>query len=170
MAVSADTLRTHLAYTTWASRRLVDAAARLTPEELTRDFQTADRSVLRSLAHVFAADRIWLARLTQAPTPQFITEEDYSLSVLQNDWPALLDRWQQWAADLTDESAQAIVAYKDMKGNPYSQPLWQLVLHVVNHGTHHRGQVSGFLRVMGHSPPPLDLVFYYREQAAAASG
>jgi uncharacterized damage-inducible protein DinB len=170
MAVSADTLRTHLAYTTWASRRLVDAAARLTPEELTRDFQTADRSVLRSLAHVFAADRIWLARLTQVPTPQFITEGDYSLSVLQNDWPALLDRWKQWAADLTDESAQAIVAYKDMKGNPYSQPLWQLVLHVVNHGTHHRGQVSGFLRVMGHTPPPLDLVFYYREQAAAASG
>jgi uncharacterized damage-inducible protein DinB len=41
---------------------------------------------------------------------------------------------------------------------------------VVNHGTHHRGQVSGFLRVMGHTPPPLDLVFYYREQAAAASG
>jgi uncharacterized damage-inducible protein DinB len=66
--------------------------------------------------------------------------------------------------------ARAIVAYKDMKGNPYSQPLWQLVLHVVNHGTHHRGQVSGFLRVMGHTPPPLDLVFYYREQAAAATG
>ena len=170
MPVSADTLRTHLAYTTWASRRLVDAAARLGPEELTRDFQTADQSVLRTLAHVFAADRIWLARLTQAPAPQFITEADYSLAVLQNDWPALLARWGRWAAGLTDESAQAIVAYKDMKGNPYSQPLWQLVLHVVNHGTHHRGQVSGFLRVMGHTPPPLDLVFYYREQAAAASG
>lgn len=170
MAVSADTLRTHLAYTTWASRRLVDAAARLSPEELTRDFQTADGSVVRTLAHVFAADRVWLARLTQAPTPQFISEADYSLAVLQNDWPALLDRWQQWAAGLTDESAQAVVAYKDMKGNPYSQPLWQLVLHVVNHGTHHRGQVSGFLRVMGHTPPPLDLVFYYRDQAAAASG
>jgi uncharacterized damage-inducible protein DinB len=170
MPVSADTLRTHLAYTTWASRRLVDAAARLGPEELTRDFQTADQSVLRTLAHVFAADRVWLARLTQAPTPQFITEPDYSLAVLQNDWPALLDRWRQWAAGLTDASAQAIVAYKDMKGNPYSQPLWQVVLHVVNHGTHHRGQVSGFLRVLGHTPPPLDLVFYYREQAAAVSG
>jgi uncharacterized damage-inducible protein DinB len=170
MAVSADTLRTHLAYTTWASQRLVDAAARLSPEELTRDFQTADGSVLRTLAHVFAADRVWLARLTQAPISEFISEADYSLAVLQNDWPALLDRWRQWAAGLTDESAQAIVAYKDMKGNPYSRPLWQLVLHVVNHGTHHRGQVSGFLRVLGHTPPPLDLVFYYREQAAAASG
>src|SRR3984893_18083451 len=93
MAVSADTLRTHRAYTTWASRRLVDAAARLGPEELTRDFQTADQSVLRTLAHVFAADRVWLARLTQAPTPQFITEADYSLAVLHNGWPALGGGW-----------------------------------------------------------------------------
>ena len=45
---------------------------------------------------------------------------------------------------------------------------WQIVTHVVNHGTHHRGQVSGFLRTMGHTPPPLDLSFYYREQAAHA--
>jgi uncharacterized damage-inducible protein DinB len=40
--------------------------------------------------------------------------------------------------------------------------LWKIVLHVVNHGTHHRGQASGFLRAMGHVPPPLDLIAYYR--------
>ena len=49
-----------------------------------------------------------------------------------------------------------------MSGNRFNQPVWQLVLHVVNHGTHHRGQVSGFLRAMGHKPPKLDLVSYYR--------
>jgi len=41
-------------------------------------------------------------------------------------------------------------------------PLWQILLHVVNHATHHRGQVSGFLRAMGHTPPPLDLIAFYR--------
>jgi uncharacterized damage-inducible protein DinB len=54
-----------------------------------------------------------------------------------------------------------------MRGNPWRQPLGQLVLHVVNHGTHHRGQVSAFLRMMGHVPPKLDLVTYYRDTAAA---
>jgi len=54
------------------------------------------------------------------------------------------------------------ISYSDMSGNPWKQPLWQLILHVVNHGTHHRGQVSGFLRAMGHVPPKLDLVNYYR--------
>lgn len=167
MPVSADALRSHLAYTAWASRRLVEAAARLSPEELKRDFQTADHSVLGTLVHVFAADRIWLARLSRTPRPGFVSDSDYSLAVLQNDWPVLHRRWQEWARGLADPDIAADMEYVDTKGTHWSLPLWQLVLHVVNHGTHHRGQVSGFLRIMGYTPPPLDLVAYYREQKAA---
>src|SRR5690349_21052798 len=88
MAISADILRNHLEYSAWASQRLLDMAAGLSKEELTRDFQTADHSVLGTLVHVYAADRIWLARVTNAPPGAFLTEADYSLSVLVNDWPA----------------------------------------------------------------------------------
>jgi len=165
MVISADILRTHLAYSAWASQRLVAAAAKLTPAELTRDFETADRHVLGTLVHVYAADRIWLARVSGAPAAPFISDADYHLSVLQNDWPVLHLRWQQWASTVTDEQGGANIAFQDTKGNPYSQPLWQVILHVVNHGSHHRGQVSGFLRAMGHTPPPVDLTAYFREQA-----
>ena len=146
-----------------ASGLLVEAAGRLTRDELTRDFGTADKSVLGTLVHVFGADRLWLARLKREAANIFLTDDDYRLTVLQNDWPALYRRWRDWADGLTDEAARAEVSYKDMRGNPYRQPLGQLLLHVVNHGTHHRGQVSGFLRAMGHVPPKLDLVSYYRE-------
>ncbi len=162
MSISAGTLRTHLDYSEWASRRLVDAAAQLTPDELARDFQTADRSVLGTLVHVYAADRLWLSRFEGGPLAGFINDADSSLQALQNDWPLLHERWKQWGAGLTDEKVLAPLAYSDMKGRPWNQPLWQLVMHVVNHGTHHRGQVSGFLRTMGHAPPALDLVHYYR--------
>jgi uncharacterized damage-inducible protein DinB len=168
MPVSADALRMHLAYTAWASRRLVDLAGKLSAEELKRDFQTADHSVLGTLVHVFAADRIWLARVTGSAGGPFLTDADYSLAVLQTDWPAVQEKWQQWATGLTDADAPRVVSYKDTQGNGYQRPLWQLILHVVNHGTHHRGQVSGFLRSMGQTPPPLDLTAYYREQAAHA--
>jgi uncharacterized damage-inducible protein DinB len=168
MTVSADVLRTHLDYTAWASRRLVDLAAGLTSEELARDFQTADHSIVGTLAHIYAADRIWLARVTQSPAGTFITDADRDISVLKNDWPVLHDRWRSWASSLTNEAADANLSYKDSKGNPYIQPLWQILLHVVNHGTHHRGQVSGFLRALGHTPPPLDLAAYHRQAAARA--
>ena len=163
MPVPAGVLRTHLDYTAWASQRLLDAAAALTEEELNRDFGTSEHSVLGTLAHTFGADRIWLWRLAGGENPGGLTAADRSLAVLQTDWPAVYERWRLWAAELTDEAAAAPLDYRDMKGNPWRQPVWQLILHVVNHGTHHRGQVSGFLRAMGKVPPPLDLIAYYRQ-------
>jgi uncharacterized damage-inducible protein DinB len=161
-------IRHHFDYTTWASARLVKAAGALTPEELTKDFGTADHSVLGTLVHVYAADRVWYGRIHGTPPARFIDpERDMHLHVLQNDWPPLLRQWQEWAAAQTEESVREKAAYKDLKGNAYETPLWQIALHLVNHATHHRGQVSGFLRAMGHVPPPLDLMAYYRELAAA---
>jgi uncharacterized damage-inducible protein DinB len=161
MRVPVEILRSHIGYSAWASAQLVEAASRLAPDELTRDFGTADKSVLGTLVHVFGADRIWLARLTGAIADQYLTEADYQLAVLQNDWPALYERWKEWADGLTDETAAADLSYRDMRGNPWTQPIGHLVLHVVNHGAHHRGQAAGFLRSMGHTPPKLDLVHYY---------
>jgi uncharacterized damage-inducible protein DinB len=162
MTVSADTLRLHLDYSAWASRRLVDQATMLAPEELTRDFRTSDNNVLGTLTHVFAADRIWLSRVKGEPPRAFITPEDRRLEVLQGDWPALHQKWKLLTDSLSDQDVLANISYTDTKGNPYVSPLWQILLHLVNHGTHHRGQVSGFLRAMGRTPPPLDLIAYYR--------
>lgn len=162
MSVPAAALQTHLRYTAWASALIVDAASRLTEDDLTRDFKSADKSVLGTLVHVYGADRVWLARIEgQPPGPLVVPERDLHLRVLQHDWPALLARWVAWAEALHDPSASA--TYHDLRGHPHSTPYWQIVLHVVNHGTHHRGQVSAMMRAMGHTPPPLDLIRYYRQ-------
>jgi len=161
MPTSADCVRDHLEYSAWASRRLVDAAAILSPEELTRDFGTSDRSVLGTLAHTFGADRVWLARMTGRPQ-RGLSDADRELPAIQCEWPLVYDGWHEWARGMTDESLLTVLDYQDLKGNPWRQSLWQIVLHVVNHATHHRGQVSGFLRAMGRTPPPLDLIAYYR--------
>lgn len=166
MFVAAEVLRLHLDYHAWASRRVVEAAGQLSPEELARDFGTADKSVMGTLVHIFGADRVWLSRLRQEPAGPYLTEADYRLEVLQNGWPSVLDQWKNWAAGWTDESVQVVIPYRDMKGRPWADPIWRAVLHVVNHGTHHRGQVAGFLRSMGRTPPPLDLIAYYRSMAS----
>jgi uncharacterized damage-inducible protein DinB len=166
--LSVYALQDMLAYTAWASRRLVDAAAQLPTEQLTRDFGTADKSVLGTLMHVFAGDRVWFRRVEGSVPEKFISDADYQLSVLQNDWPPLHEKWQQWCAGLTDEAAAADLHYRDMRGNEWRQPIWQVVAHVVNHGTHHRGQAAGFLRSMGVAPPPIDMTVFYRTRAATA--
>jgi uncharacterized damage-inducible protein DinB len=164
MHVSIQTLQTHLDYTIWATSRLLSSAAELSPEELQRDFATSDRSVLGTLSHIFAADRVWLARIQGGPPEHFTYPEAMDLVRLADAWEELFGRWQAWAEDLTDDAAETRISYKDIRGNAWASPLWQILLHVVNHGTHHRGQVSGFLRAMGKTPPPLDLTAYYREK------
>jgi len=164
MSVSADVLRTQIDYTAWASMLLLDAAAQLSPQELTHDFRTADRSVLGTLVHIFAADRLWLERVHGRPNPAFVSDADRSLPALQTGWPPLLAHWKTWAAGLTGETARAQIAYSDLEGNPWQQPLLEVIFHVVNHATHHRGQVAGFLRSLGHAPPVTDLAYFYRQR------
>ncbi len=163
MVMTVDVLQTHLKYTAWASGRLVEVACALSPQELMRDFGTADHNVLGTLVHVYAADRAWLGRIQGNPPERFmVPEQDMHFAVLSNDWPPLLERWRQWGALLTADSIHNEISYKDSRGTPFVTPIWQIVLHAVNHGTHHRGQVSGFLRAMGRTPPPLDLMAYYK--------
>ena len=161
MSISADTLRLQLDYSAWATQRLLDAAATLSPEELTRDFQTADKSVLGTLAHIFAADRVWLSRVLAQPRTTFLDQEESNLALLQTEWPALLQRWNVWIQGLNDADVEDTISFQDLRGRPQANQVWQIVLHVVNHATHHRGQVSGFLRAMGHKPPSLDLMGFY---------
>src|SRR5579871_1538905 len=115
-------LELHLDYSAWASRELVKAASQLSAEELNLDFGTADGSILRTLVHVFAADRIWLARVTadnrrenaagHGAAPQtYAAERDFDLAVLQTEWPALHQQWKAWAHTLTPESARQMLSY-----------------------------------------------------------
>ena len=165
MTVPVEVLRLHVRYTRWASMRLVDAASKLPPADLTRDFRHADKSVLGTLVHTFAADRVWMTRIDSSPARFLDPATDMHLAVLQHDWPVLLDRLCAWVDALKEPLAE--ISYVDLRGTPHTTPLWQVVLHVVNHGTHHRGQVSAMLRAMGHVPPQLDLIAFYRELAAA---
>jgi uncharacterized damage-inducible protein DinB len=168
MGIEPPVLRQHFEYTIWATRRLVETAAGLTPEQLNRDFGHADRSVLGTLAHIYAADRIWLGRIEGAPPARFLDpDRDLRMEALTSDWPEVHQRWLAWLDSQDASSLEAALQYRDLKGNPHATPLWQVVLHVVNHASHHRGQVSAMLRAMGRTPPPVDLIVYYRSLGLA---
>jgi uncharacterized damage-inducible protein DinB len=170
MTVSGDVLRLHLDYSRWASARLLEAAGALTDDELRRDFGTADKTVIGTLGHVYGADRVWLARV-RGDAPLTLPQAAFrDIAILREKWQEASEGWREWVQPLTDADFQREIDYRDLKGNPWRTPLWQIVLHVVNHGTHHRGQVSGFLRSMGYVPQPLDLIAYYRALGMAAAG
>ena len=155
-------LKRHIDYTIWASRRMLDAAANLTHDELTHDFGSADRSILGTLLHVYGADLIWLERVHGISLTNRPYDAQATLADLQAAWPPVWDRWKEYVAGLTPETTQAEIAYTTFKGDAFRAPAWRIILHVVNHGTHHRGQAAGFIRALGKTPPVLDLMHFYR--------
>jgi uncharacterized damage-inducible protein DinB len=154
----------HLRYTNWASRRLLDAIASLSPEDRERQNGVSHGSILGTLAHVQFADWVWYTRVVeQLPKP------DGTLEALQTVWPDIQRRWEAWSDSLTDADLERVLHYKMLNGTEGSSPVWQIVNHVVNHGTLHRGQVMGMLRQINVAPPGTDMITYYRSLPAVTS-
>jgi uncharacterized damage-inducible protein DinB len=59
--------------------------------------------------------------------------------------------------------------YQTLNFGAYSNPLWQSLQHLANHGTYHRGQISTLLRQLGTKPILTDLIHFYRQRATATS-
>ncbi|HEX4158586.1 MAG TPA: DinB family protein [Rhizomicrobium sp.] len=155
-------LQYQIDYTIWATARLLNSATALSPDELNRDFGSADKSVSGTLLHIYRSERSWLHRIVSPPDiPLELPSLEWASVVEQ--WPALHQQWREFAQTLTDECVNTVLEYRTMKGEPRRNGLWVIILHVVNHGTHHRGQVSGFLRALGKTPPSLDSISYARE-------
>ncbi len=161
--MTADEARKHIRYSTWASRRLMDAALALDAEQRHRAMNVSHKSVHDTLAHILMADRIWLARVSG----RVLSNPMEQTEAVEAEWPRVQQQWEALADAWNEADLVRVVVYKDMKGNPYETPLWQIVMHVVNHATLHRGQVMAMFRQLGVAPPPTDLIFYYREQQSA---
>ena len=147
--VDRSVLLLHLDYTAWASGLLLDACTHLEKPEL-----------LATLRHIYYADRVWLARL-EGKTQGFQDDPEPGLDDLKQAWPALLARFREVVSAWPDELLTAELTYKNLKGEMHSVAQWKVLLHVVNHGTLHRGQVMAMIRQLGHQPPATDLIYFY---------
>ena len=162
MTVSREALLTHFDYTLWASLRLLDAAGRLTDEELRRDLKVSHGSVLGTLQHIYYADRVWLARLEgRTPAAFMDPEPGPDVAALKEHWPVVIKGLRDFAEYAPEELLEGPLTFKRLNGDAYTLAHWKVLLHVVNHATLHRGQVMGMLRQLGHVPPGTDYLFFH---------
>jgi uncharacterized damage-inducible protein DinB len=157
-------------YNRWANQQMLKAVQPLSADEFTRDMKSSFPSVRDTLVHVLGAEWIWLQRWNGA-SPR---EQPAGWSTLA--YPELLARWTEheraqtaFIAQLTDAQLAQPLSYTNTRGEPFTAPLHQLVRHVVNHSSYHRGQVTTLLRQLGHAPATTDLVAYDRMVAPLGS-
>jgi len=154
---------THLRYHQWATGQVLEETVPLPADQLVKPLGGSFANVYDTLVHMYQADCIWLDRLNGEPTGKL---GDYEASgctyELQDAWTALLAKMVAWAEELSENDWLREMSYRTLAGVPYETPLWQMVLHIVNHGTHHRGQITNMLRQLGVKPVNLDLIGFYR--------
>jgi uncharacterized damage-inducible protein DinB len=130
--------------------------------EVIYTFSTADKSVPeaeRLFSHILNAQKIWISRINKSniqidtfqlqPVGKYTAlQEQYSASL-----KTILDE-----ADLSEE-----ISYLTGKGDRFTNTVSDILFHVVNHSTYHRGQIASIFRKNDVQPPVTDFIFYKRE-------
>lgn len=147
----------------WATERILDVVATLSEEQYTKNLNSSHGGVRGTLVHYYGAEWIWLQRWKGTSPSALSTEEEIpTFPQLREQWSAVRLELNRFLNSLTEEQLQSPLTYKDLRGNQYTQPLWQQMQHLINHSTYHRGQVVTLLRQLGVKPVATDLIAYYR--------
>ncbi len=163
-------LTTLLDYHYWARDRLLDAVARLTPEQFNRDLGSSFKSVRDTLVHIYAAEWAWYSRWRGTSPTALLTSEPFpDVESLRRAWAENEANVRAFTASLGDAGIDRVIAYKLLSGAEGASPFWQMLQHVVNHASYHRGQVTTMLRQLGAAPAKsMDMIAFYRERAVKA--
>nr|PZN91576.1 MAG: damage-inducible protein DinB [bacterium] len=161
-----DELRELFAYNRWANRRILDAAAKLGPEALDKDLGSSFPSIRATLVHILGAEWLWLSRWKgTSPTGLPDSWDLSTLDAIRARWAEFEREQKEFIDSLGEDDLRRAVSYRNVKGEPFTNTMAQMLRHVVNHSTYHRGQVITMLRQLGAEPVSTDLIAYYREHA-----
>jgi uncharacterized damage-inducible protein DinB len=162
-------LRTFVDYHYWARDRLLQAVEPLTPEQLSFTIESSFASVRDTLVHLWGAEVIWLGRWEgHSPAGLPAGDDLIDLASIRRAWAEEETRLRALLEHLGDDGVMRPMEYRMFDGKAYVQPFWQMLLHLVNHGSYHRGQVTTMLRQLGVQPPKqMDFSAFCRENTAA---
>jgi uncharacterized damage-inducible protein DinB len=152
-------------YHYWANARIFNAATKLSNDIFVARGTLSHGGLRGTLHHTFTADYLWRKRLQEKISLTSIPPEtDYpDLAALRSAWNEEEKLMRAFINGLTDETLKENASYKTMKGIPYTNPLWQSLVHVVNHGTQHRAEAAVLLTDNGASPGDVDMLLFFRE-------
>jgi uncharacterized damage-inducible protein DinB len=150
-------------YNRWATSRILEATSALTDEQYRRDLGNSFPSVSDTLLHIVTSEWIWLSRW-EGTSPRGMPAEWNNISheQLRAVWTSVQERQSAFLDSLTEPQLDAPISYTSTAGQPFTSLLWQMLRHVVNHSTYHRGQLTTMLRQLGAGTISTDLILFFR--------
>ena len=147
-----------IAYNFWADEQIITACEKITTEEFTRKIipNPGWDSLRGILIHLLDAELGWRLNLESLDASEILDEANFStVSDLRNRWELERKAWMKYAAGLSEEILNA------SRGDALK--VWQVIVHVVNHGTQHRSEAAAILTGYDQSPGELDFDIFLSE-------
>lgn len=158
-------LRTLYDYNQWANSRFFGCLQTLTPEQLRSHIQSSFPSLLATMGHIVGAEWVWLSRWQgHSPSSFPLWLEDPTLDDLRSRLLEVESERAEFLEGLSQGGIETPLSYRTLNGAPCTNRLLDLLLHVVNHSSYHRGQLATMLRQVGADPIATDYVLFCREQ------
>jgi uncharacterized damage-inducible protein DinB len=151
---------TLIAYNKWANERILAACERLSANEFLRSITPNPGwgSLRGILVHALDAEYGWRSVLQSNDASEILDESGFpDVSVLKARWSEEHAAWSAYLAGLNDESLAG------RHGAENSLKVWQVIVHVTNHGTQHRSEAATILTGYGRSPGELDFDTFLKE-------
>jgi uncharacterized damage-inducible protein DinB len=158
------------AYGAWATTRVFDTAAELDPSALDATPLVGLGSLRGILVHTVSAAWVWRSRLEGVSPSSQLEPADFStLDAIRARWETEAAAMHSLVTQLDDATLAQPLGYRTTRGDAQTTPRWQILVHVANHSTQHRSEAAALLTALGHSPGDLDMIAFFREQAARDS-
>src|SRR5574341_2127642 len=152
-------------YNAWADKLIFDAVAGLPAGEAMKPRQSVFRNMLHTLNHVYVIDRVFQAHL-EGREHGYTARNTETYPPLPELWQAqqVVDRWIiDWADSQSPAALQETVRFGFIGGGEGSMTKGEMLLHLVNHTTYHRGFVADFFCQVPARPPATDLTVFLRD-------
>ncbi|BAU28773.1 putative damage-inducible protein DinB [Aneurinibacillus soli] len=157
-------------YHTWANKRILEHVKNLQQEIYNKEAQGVFPSVSEALTHIYLMDALWLSVMsgdsfsTSIELLQQLSETTRGKSVheMETAFLTLSERYKAFFEH--KQNLDEAFSIEHPHFGRLETRLSELIQHVVNHGTYHRGQVTDMLRQLGHSGVSTDYVFYLYEK------
>ena len=159
-------LQQYAAYNVWANKKIVDRINQLPEEQVNKEIMNSFPSIYKTMLHLVDVESIWWQRLHLSehvdwPGEKFAGDfNELGIKLLQ-----LSNQWQAWITQTNDANITHVFAYQNSKKEHFKQPVYEMLLHLFNHQTFHRGQIITMFRQLEVDKiPATDFIIFSRSK------
>jgi uncharacterized damage-inducible protein DinB len=147
-------------YHSWANKQLIEHLGKLPEEIINKEVNSVFPSISQTFAHMYAVDELWFLRINGKSVNSIESRPFKNIKEIDNAFTDLHNEMLE-CFNLQDDLEQPVI-YSNTKGQRFQNSIREVIYHIVNHGTYHRGNIAAMIRQLGYQGVSTDYIYYLR--------